>query len=128
MDTCGCWECELERGYGGLDRIPEREILSHGGCPYCAMTGYEDYPNNQIPCRIHRGLGQQIARTNSALLEGMRKLYTPEEGNCPYCLYQGRPVGVDCEHWTGLGWSRDGASKEARQALERMKCREEEWM
>jgi hypothetical protein len=22
------------------------------GCPYCAGTGYEDYPRNKKPCRV----------------------------------------------------------------------------
>lgn len=33
--------------------------------------------------------------------------YRPEVGNCPYCAAAGLPVGVDCEHWTGNGWSKD---------------------
>ena len=49
---CNCWECQLEKKYGGLDKVPEEAVLEHGGCPYCAMTGFEDYPTSKKPCRL----------------------------------------------------------------------------
>ncbi len=117
MSDCNCWECQLEKKHGGLDKIPEQEILDRGGCPYCAMTGYEDYPNNQIPCRLHGSLGQDIARVSRMMVEAARKSYGPEDGNCPYCFAEGKPVGIDCIHWVGLGWSKKGRSPEVAAKL-----------
>lgn len=34
------------------DNPPEKAVLAIGGCPYCAMTGYEDYPTGKKPCRL----------------------------------------------------------------------------
>ena len=51
-NDCNCWECQLEEKYGGFDKIPDKEIETHGGCRYCAMTGFEDYPTSKIPCRL----------------------------------------------------------------------------
>ncbi len=31
---------------------PDEVILAIGGCRYCAMTGYEDYPTSKKPCRL----------------------------------------------------------------------------
>jgi hypothetical protein len=53
MGTCKCWECKLEQRHGSLDEVPDSVVLAAGGCPYCAMTGFEDYPTNQKACRYY---------------------------------------------------------------------------
>lgn len=43
-------EDNILRAYDG--NPPDDVVLSIGGCPYCAMTGYEDYPSSNTPCRL----------------------------------------------------------------------------
>lgn len=44
-------------------------------------------------------------------LEALRSQeYKPEYGDCPYCKAAGRPTGIACEHWRGLGWQRDAGT------------------
>lgn len=89
--------------------------FSYGGdhpfmCSYCAGMGYEDYPSNQIPCRIggHKDQYESNLEDVMAMLGGFRKEYdSSTHGNCPYCKAAGREIGVDCEHWDGLGWMKD---------------------
>ena len=58
-----CIECMLEQVYGSLLEVPDAVILNLGGCPYCAMTGYEDYPANKVKCRLgHKDMGRIIAK------------------------------------------------------------------
>ena len=80
------------------------------GCEHCAGMGYMDYPSNQRPCIIP-GHVEQYERNLSSLRVAMKSLerpYSPSDGNCPYCLALGRPTGISCKHWTGLGWSKAG--------------------
>lgn len=41
---------------------PDEVVLAMGGCPHCAMTGYEDYPTGKVPCRLgHINEAEQFA-------------------------------------------------------------------
>jgi hypothetical protein len=78
-------------------------------CQHCAGMGYQDYPLNKLPCPIpgHAEKYERNVADINRLMESLKRPYTPAEGNCPYCLAAGEPVGVGCRHWTGNGWSRD---------------------
>jgi len=77
-------------------------------CKHCAGMGYIDYPLNTKPRPIpgHRELAERAFQVERARLETLKKPYSPKEGNCPYCLAEGKPVGIQCKHWNGLGWSK----------------------
>lgn len=79
-------------------------ISKEFGCFFCAGTGYEDYPNNQIPCRYPEHVEAYKSHFSQAVLdvEKLRRNYKKADGPCPYCNKT-----VSCEHWTGLGWKRD---------------------
>ena len=80
------------------------------GCYYCSGMGYEDYPTNKMACRIseHVTWAAHNVELILASMDAARKPYTT--GTCPYCKAAGLPVGVDCIHWTGLGWLKAGNS------------------
>uniref|UniRef100_A0A6M3LPM7 Uncharacterized protein n=1 Tax=viral metagenome TaxID=1070528 RepID=A0A6M3LPM7_9ZZZZ len=76
------------------------------GCRYCSGMGYEDFPSNRVPCRIeeHLGLAKSDHDLAKAYLDTVRRDAAVNEV-CPYCRKTG-----NCEHYGGLGWSRDGAT------------------
>ena len=80
------------------------------GCIHCAEMGYMDYPSTMNPCLVP-GHAEKYKRNLANIMEMMderRRPYSSQEGKCPYCLALGRVVGIDCEHWFGLGWSKSG--------------------
>ena len=79
------------------------------GCYYCAGMGYQDYPSNTKPCPIegHKKMADQNSQDVISLMESSKRPYSPEFGNCPYCLVAKKPVGINCKHWQGHGWKRD---------------------
>ena len=79
-------------------------------CEHCAGMGYLDYPSTTKPCPVP-GHAERYKRNLSdimAMMDGLRRPYSPRNGICPYCKALGRPVEIDCEHWSGLGWSKSG--------------------
>ncbi len=50
----------LEERVAAGGYVSDDAILAAGGCPYCAMTGYEDYPSCKKPCRKHPTLGAEM--------------------------------------------------------------------
>lgn len=115
MTECNCLECRLAQEHGDVGQIPESEILQAGGCPYCAMAGYEDYPMNQKPCRVpgHVAIHEKNVASAQLMLEANRHPWKAGDGPCPYCK-----VNETCKHWTGLGWGRDWENGYKRLAFE----------
>ena len=86
--------------YGGEDPF---------GCKHCAGMGYLDYPTCEKPCLVlgHRERYESNFKDVMRMMDGLKRPYKKDDGNCPYCLSQKKPVGVECRHWTGAGWSRN---------------------
>lgn len=104
MTECNCWECKLAQEHSGLEKVPVEVVLEAGGCPYCAMTGYQDYPTNKMPCPVvgHVEMHKATEYLMKAFLERQRRDWKANDAPCPYCK-----ANKMCKHWTGLGWSRD---------------------
>ena len=79
------------------------------GCWHCGGMGYQDYPSNKMPCPVegHQKRAEQNLQDVMRVMEARKKNYRSEMGKCPYCLAQGREIGIECEHWSGDGWARD---------------------
>lgn len=86
---CNCIECQAERHYGKpLLEFTDEEIESTGGCRYCCMTGYEDYPSMLVPCRRGHEDPSKYVR--------LPPLPEPTEG---------KPKVGGPWVWTGRGWN-----------------------
>ena len=99
MSDCNCPQCLAERRLGRPIETAEDFRQADGfGCFYCAMTGYEDYPQNTKPCRVP-GHQEANERTVAFMAQALKRPWTPKEGLCPFCHLP------DCPHWTGMGWA-----------------------
>jgi hypothetical protein len=69
------------------------------GCLSCGATGYEDYPSNKIPCR--KGCPDTVKMLGDLAYFPEYRVPWEQDAKCPHC------GEMNCQHWTGRGWSRD---------------------
>lgn len=111
-----------QMGCGATAEIQEEgvmiDLFSYSGgddfeCEYCAGVGYTDYPTCSKPCPVpgHRERHEANMKRVEAAFDLRLRHYQVSDGNCPYCLAQGKPVGIECEHWAGMGWSKMPSTK-----------------
>lgn len=73
------------------------------GCAYCAGMGYTDYPSNTQPCPVSGHVERTQSNFNAVNIhmDSLKRKWSALDGPCPYCKKE-----EECEHWTGLGWTK----------------------
>jgi hypothetical protein len=88
LSDCTCFDCQMSNKYN--DNPPDHVVLAAGGCPYCSMMGYEDYPRSKKPCRL-----------------GHKEPLGPLLSPMPEPIEDRPKVGGPWK-WTGRGWKNLG--------------------